>query len=177
MDLIRLFGENGRDLARHSKGIDDRPIITEHETKSISQEITFSKDVREDSVLLKTIREMSAEVGIQLRKNNLAGKTIKLKIRWPDFTTLTRQTTLSDPTDQDQIIAKTAIELVNTVRKPNQAVRLIGVGVTGLGAPIRQLGLWDMDVEKSRRLQQAMDALNEKYGRDVIHKGESNENS
>lgn len=177
MDLVRLFGENGRDLARHSKGIDDRPVVTEHETKSISQEITFSRDVRDDLVLMKTIREMSAEVGIQLRRNNLAGKTIKLKIRWPDFTTLTRQTTLNDSTDQDDLIAKTALELMSAVRKSNQAVRLIGVGISGLGAPIRQLGLWDMDVERSRRLQQAMDALNEKYGRDVIHKGEYNESS
>ncbi len=175
VELIRLFGENGRDLARHSKGIDDRPVVTEHETKSISQEITFSKDVRDDLALSRTIREMSAEVGLQLRKNNLAGKTIKLKIRWPDFTTLTRQTTLNDPTDQDEVIAKTALELLNVVRKSNQAVRLIGVGISGLGQPIRQLGLWDSDHEKTRRLQQAMDALNEKYGRDVIHKGEYNE--
>ena len=172
IDLIRLFGENGRDLARHARGIDDRPVITEHETKSISQEVTFSKDVRDDKVLEQTIREQSAEVARQLRKNNLAGKTIKLKIRWPDFTTLTRQTTLNDPTDQDDVIQKTALDLMRVVRKPNQAVRLIGVGVSGLGAPVRQLGLWDMDVERSRRLQQAMDALNEKYGRDVIHKGE-----
>src|SRR6266487_1630267 len=174
-DLIRLFGENGRDLARHSKGIDDRPIVTERETKSISQEITFSRDVRDDKTLEKTLREMSAEVGRQLRKNNLAGKTIKLKIRWPDFTTLTRQTTLNDPTDQDNVIEKFAIDLMNSVRKSNQAVRLIGVGVSGLGEPIRQLGLWDMDIERSRRLQQAVDTLNEKYGRDVIHKGEYNE--
>jgi hypothetical protein len=62
--------------------------------------------------------------------------------------------------------------LLKSIRKPNQAVRLIGVGVTGLGEPMRQLGLWDMDVERSRRLQEAMDTLNEKYGRDVIHKGE-----
>jgi DNA polymerase-4 len=171
-ELIRLFGENGRDLARHSKGIDDRPVVTEHETKSISQEITFSKDVRDDKVLEATVREQSVEVARQLRKNNLAGKTIKLKIRWPDFTTLTRQTTLNDPTDQDDVITRTALELLSVVRKSNQAVRLIGVGVSGLGAPIRQLGLWDMDVERSRRLQQAMDTLNEKYGRDVIRKGE-----
>jgi DNA polymerase-4 len=171
-ELIRLFGENGRDLARHAKGIDDRPIFTERETKSISQEVTFSKDVRDDKVLEQTVREQSAEVARQLRKNNLAGKTIKLKIRWPDFTTVTRQTTLNDPTDQDEVIIKTAIELLRAVRKPNQAVRLIGVGVSGLGAPVRQLGLWDMDVERSRRLQQAMDTLNEKYGRDVIRKGE-----
>jgi DNA polymerase-4 len=171
-ELIRLFGENGRDLARHSKGIDDRPIVTERETKSISQEVTFSKDVRNDKILEQTVREQSTEVARQLRKNNLAGRTIKLKIRWPDFTTLTRQTTLNDPTDQDDIIIRTALELLRTVRKPNQAVRLIGVGVSGLGAPIRQLGLWDMDVDRARRLQQAMDTLNEKYGRDVIHKGE-----
>jgi DNA polymerase-4 len=177
VELIRLFGENGRDLARHSRGIDDRPIVTEHETKSISQEITFSKDVRDDLALTKTIREMSAEVARQLRKNNLVGKTIKLKLRWPDFTTLTRQTTLNDSTDQDEVIAKTALELMNAVRKSNQAVRLIGVGISGLGQPIRQLGLWDMDVDRSRRLQQAMDALNEKYGRDVIHKGEWDENT
>jgi DNA polymerase-4 len=171
-ELVRLFGENGRDLARHAKGIDDRQVVTEHETKSISQEITFSKDVRDDKILEQTIREQSSEVARQLRRNNLAGKTIKLKIRWPDFTTLTRQTTLNDPTDQDEVIERNALELMRTVRKPNQAVRLIGVGVSGLGTPIRQLGLWDMDVERSRRLQQAVDELNEKYGRDVIRKGD-----
>ena len=171
-ELIRLFGENGRDLARHAKGIDDRPVVTEHETKSISQEVTFSKDVRDDKVLEQTVREQSIEVARQLRRNNLAGKTIKLKIRWPDFTTLTRQTTLNDPTDQDEAIERNALDLMRSVRKPNQAVRLIGVGVSGLGTPIRQLGLWDMDVERSRRLQQAMDELNEKYGRDVIRKGD-----
>lgn len=169
-EMVRLFGENGRDLARHAKGIDDRPIVTERETKSISQETTFSVDVRDDKVLEKTLREQSAEVARQLRKNNLAGKTIKLKIRWPDFTTLTRQTTLNSPTDQDDVIVKTALELMKSVRKPNQAVRLIGVGVSGLGQPIRQLGLWDMDNEKSRRLQEAVDTLQEKFGEDVIGK-------
>src|ERR1051325_6646204 len=100
-EMIRMFGENGRDLARHSKGIDDRPIATERETKSISQEITFSRDVRDDKVLEKTIHEQSAEVARQLRKNDLAGSTVKLKIRWPDFTTLTRQTTFNHRTDQE----------------------------------------------------------------------------
>ncbi len=181
-ELIRMFGENGRDLARHSKGIDDRPITTEHETKSISQEITYSRDVRDDKVLEKTLHEMSGEVGKQLRENNLAGKTIKLKLRWPDFTTLTRQTTLPSLTDQDEEIERVARDLLRSVRKPNQAVRLIGVGVTGLGQPIRQLSLWDsseahrkaavrINSEKERKLQEVMDKLQEKYGRNVIHKG------
>jgi DNA polymerase-4 len=179
-ELIRLFGENGRDLSRHAKGIDNRPIVTERETKSISQEITFSVDVRDDKVLQKTIREQSARVASQLRKSELAGSTIKLKIRWPDFTTLTRQTTLGYRTDQEDEIAEAALELMKSVRKPNQAVRLIGVGVSGLGQPIRQLGLWDtseavlrMDNEKSRKLQEALDVMREKYGSDVIHKGET----
>ena len=171
-DLIRLFGENGRDLAHHAKGIDNRAVVTERETKSVSQEITFSRDVRDDKMLEKTVREQSAEVARQLRKNELAGSTIKLKIRWPDFTTLTRQKTLNHRTDQEDEIAKAALELLRAVGKPNQYVRLIGVGVSGLGAPIRQLGLWDVDNEKSRKLQEAVDVLREKYGEDVIIKGE-----
>ncbi|HET9910658.1 MAG TPA: DNA polymerase IV, partial [Anaerolineales bacterium] len=181
-ELIRMFGENGRDLAKHSKGIDDRPIVTEHETKSISQEITYSRDVRDDKVLETTLHEMSVEVAAQLRRNNLAGRTIKLKLRWPDFTTLTRQTTLNSPTDQESEIERVALDLMRAVRKSNQAVRLIGVGVTGLGQPIRQLGLWDssearrtaavrINSERERKLQEVMDELQEKYGQNVIRKG------
>jgi DNA polymerase-4 len=170
-ELVQLFGEHGRDLARHARGIDDRPVETERETKSISQEITFSRDVRDDKTLEKTIREQSAEVARQLRKNELAGSTIKLKIRWPDFTTLTRQATLNHRTDQADEIANTALALMKSVRKPNQYVRLIGVGVSGLGAPIRQLGLWDVNGEKSRKLQEAVDSLQDRYGKGMIHKG------
>jgi DNA polymerase IV len=172
-ELIRMFGENGRDLARHSKGIDDRPITTEHETKSISQEITFSKDVRDDKVLEKTLHEQSVEVARQLRKNELAGSTVKLKIRWPDFTTLTRQTTFNYRTDREDEIENAALDLLRSVRKPNQAVRLIGVGVTGLGQPIRQLGLWDMGSEKERKLQEAVEELRGKYGKNIIQQGDS----
>jgi endonuclease III len=60
---------------------------------------------------------------------------------------------------------------MRSVRKTNQAVRLIGVGVSGLGQPIRQLGLWDFDSEKSRKLQDVLDILQDKYGKDVIKRG------
>jgi len=170
-EMVRLFGENGRELSRHAKGIDDRPIVTERETKSISQEETFVRDVRDDKSLEKTLREQAAEVARQLRKNNLAGTTIKLKIRWPDFTTLTRQTTLSQPTDQGEDISRIALDLMRTVRKSGQAVRLIGVGVSGLGPPIRQLGLWDVESEKAKKLQEIIKELQEKYGKDAINRG------
>ncbi len=171
-ELVNLFGENGRDLWRHAQGIDNRPIVTEYETKSVSQETTFNVDIRDDKTLEKTLREQSHEVARQLRKNDLAGKTVKLKIRWPDFTTLSRQVTLPTSTDNEDEIYKAVIKLLHTVRKPNQAVRLIGVGVSGIGAPVRQLSLWDVGSEKSRKLQEVVDQLQEKYGRDVIHKGE-----
>jgi hypothetical protein len=60
---------------------------------------------------------------------------------------------------------------MKAIRKPNQAVRLIGVGVSGLGQPVRQLGLWDVNSEKERRLQQVLDELQEKYGKHVIKRG------
>jgi DNA polymerase-4 len=171
-EMSRLFGENGRDLWYHAHGIDERPIVTEYETKSVSQETTFNIDVRDDKTLEETVREQSMDVGKQLRKNDLAGKTVKVKIRWPDFTTITRQVTLPTATDNGEEIYKAALKLLNIVRKSNQAVRLIGVGVSGIGAPIRQLSLWDEGSEKSRKLQQAVDALQEKYGKDVIDRGE-----
>ena len=174
-ELIRLFGESGRDLARYAKGQDERQVVTERETKSVSQETTFTRDVGDDLVLQKTLKEQAAEVGRQLRKNDLAGATIKLKIRWHDFTTLTRQTTLPSPINLDNEIVEAALKLLKSVRTSGQAVRLIGVGVSGLGPPIRQLGLWDTESEKSRRLQDAVDILREKYGDKVIHRGEASE--
>jgi DNA polymerase-4 len=170
-ELIRLFGENGREMAKHTRGQDERPVVTEHETKSISQEVTFSRDIRDDQSLEKTLMEMSEEVGRRLRKNNLAGTTIKLKLRWPDFTTLTRQVTLSSTTNQGSEIAETALGLLRKVRKSGQPVRLIGVGVSGLGEPMRQLELWGADSEKERKLQAVVDELREKFGDNAIKRG------
>lgn len=170
-ELVRLFGENGREMARHARGQDDRPVVTEREVKSISQEVTFSRDVRDDKSLEKTLIELSAKVGSRLRRNELAGTTVKLKIRWPDFTTLTRQVTLPSTTNQDNEIAETALNLLRKIRKSGQAVRLIGVGVSGLGSPMRQLELWETGFEKERKLQEILDELRGKYGNNAIKRG------
>ena len=171
-NLTDMFGEYGRELARRARGEDDRMVVTEHEAKSMSQETTFARDVRDDKVLERTLRQLAGDVAGFLRKANLAGATIRLKLRWPDFTTLTRQTTLPQRTDDEAIIAAAALHLLHSVRQSGQAVRLIGVGVSGLGYPIRQLELWDTISEKSRRLTAAIDLLRDKYGDEVIHRGE-----
>ncbi|HEX7621479.1 MAG TPA: DNA polymerase IV [Anaerolineales bacterium] len=170
-DLIRWFGENGRDLARRAKGVDDSPLSTGHDVKSVSQETTFASDVRDDKLLANTLRELSAQVGRRLRQAGIAGATIRIKLRWPDFTTLTRQVTMSQPTDQDEEIYRLALDLLGKVRPKGKAVRLIGVGVSGLGAPLRQLGLWDAESEKSRRLQEALDTVRARFGEKAIQRG------
>lgn len=170
-ELVRQFGENGRDMAKHARGQDDREVVTEREIKSVSQEVTFSRDVLDDKAIEEKLAKLSAQVGRRLRKNELAGTTVKLKIRWPDFTTLTRQVTLPNPTNQDNEIADAALDLLKKNRKPGQAVRLIGVGVSGLGEPMRQLELWGEDTEKERKLQNVLDELQEKFGDHAIKRG------
>ena len=170
-DLVQRFGENGRDLVRRAQGVDDSPVVNEHAVKSISQETTFARDERDDKVLAETLRGLSAQVGRRLRQAGLAGTTVKLKLRWPDFTTLTRQISLPGPTDQDEQIYSTALELLAKVREKGKAVRLIGVGVSGLGAPLHQMELWGAQSERSRKLQQTLDELQERFGRKSIQRG------
>ena len=171
-DLVKVFGKAGHDFVLRSRGIDDSPIITEHEAKSISQETTYAQDVSEVSALQRTLREHSEMVGRRLRQAGLSGTTIKIKIRWPDFTTLTRQTTLQQPTNQDDEIYRAACKLFQSVWQPRRPVRLLGVGISNLTTPVRQLSLWDTQSEKSQRLQEAIDLLREKFGDQMIRRGE-----
>jgi DNA polymerase-4 len=170
-DLARRFGQNGSDLARHAQGIDDRPVDTDRETKSVSTEITYTRDVADRQTLLRTLRDLSDQVGRRLRAATLAGTTIRLKLRWPDFTTLSRQTTLPQPTDLDDEIYAAALRLFDSEWRPGRAVRLLGVGVSHLGPPARQLSLLDPAPEKNRKLLEAMDKLNDKYGDKTIQRG------
>jgi DNA polymerase-4 len=172
-DLVRRFGKHGHDLARHARGIDDRPIVTSHAAKSISQETTFAQDVRDGTALRRTLQQQAADLGRKLRREHLSCVTVKLKLRWPDFTTLTRQATLAEPTDQEAEISAVALRLFEQVWESGRAVRLIGVGVSGLGAPPRQLGLWDAepaDAEQQRRVQAAIAALRERFGAGVVRR-------
>lgn len=170
VELVRLFGKNGADLSIRARGIDERPVEPSHETKSISQETTFSKDIADADSLQRTLRSLSEGVGRRLRKENLCGTTVKVKLRWQNFTTLTRQVTLSQPTDQDSEIFEAALALFKANWRKGQLVRLLGVGVSGLGPPVRQLSLWDDGAERERRLQAAVDALRERYGRNIVQR-------
>ncbi|PWH12529.1 MAG: DNA polymerase IV [Anaerolineae bacterium] len=171
-ELTTCFGVAGSQMWQHARGFDARPVITEHVTKSISQETTFAHDVADDKMLEQVVREMAAKVGKRLRRENLAASTVKLKLRWPNFTTLTRQITLPTCTDLDEDIGSAALHLLHKVRQPAQAVRLIGVGVSGLGEPIRQISLWKAaGDEKKRAFHRVFDDLQDKYGEKIVKKG------
>ncbi len=176
-DLARRFGQHGEDLARRARGSDDRPIVTERATKSISQETTFARDVTDRATLERTLREQAAEIAQKLRREDLMGTTVKLKIRWPDFTTPTRQLTLPQPTDEPEVIAEAALRLFGQIWSGAQAVRLIGVGVSGLGTPPRQLSLWDAPLAptpeeqaRQRRVEAALAAIQARFGAGAVRR-------
>ena len=169
--LKMLFGRFGPDLIDLARGIDNRPVETEHTVKSISNEITFSHDQTETRRLLNTLRALSEKVGSRLRKASLAGTTIQIKLRWSDFTTITRQTTLTSATNLDQEIFDAAVALFRENWPKGKPVRLMGVGVTGLGPPAYQLSLWDDFHQQEARLLNAVDNLRERFGRDIIKRG------
>jgi DNA polymerase-4 len=168
--LVRHFGKMGHELARRAHGIDDSPVITQHVEKSVSQETTFAHDVGDGETLRRTLLHQSEGVGRRLRRSGLAGTTVSLKLRWPDFSTFTRQTTLPWPTNQDDEIHAAAVRLLEGVWRIGSPVRLIGVGVSGLGPPLRQLGLWETDSDKGQRLQETLDTLRERYGNKAVRR-------
>ena len=101
---------------QQARGIDDSPVVVEREEKSLSWEVTFAEDVGDRQVLRKTLLSLSEDVARRLWKRGLHGRTVKLKLRYADFTTLTRQVTLDVPTDLEQVIFDQAIRLCNNAR-------------------------------------------------------------
>jgi DNA polymerase-4 len=171
--LVDLFGARGKYLATSAVGRDDRPVREAREAKSISAETTFSRDVASETELRRTFLVLSERVGRRLRRDGLAGGTVRVKVRWPDFTTLTRQTSLEQNTDQDAEIFQIAWSLFGRVWKPGRKVRLIGVGVADLAPPVRQLELFDRAWQQEARLLRAMDSIRGKFGSAALCRGSS----
>lgn len=169
--LEMMFGRFGPDLRQRALGIDHRPVVTEHEVKSVSNEITFARDITDEETLLHQLMQLSEKVAGRLREDSLAGNTVQVKLRWSDFTTITRQKTLPTVTNLDQEIFACAHSLFQANWPKGKPVRLVGVGVSGLGDPVYQLRLWDDDQQKSGDLLDAIDRLKKRFGKDSIQRG------
>ncbi len=172
-DLVRRFGEHGRQMSAASQGRDDRPVESEHEAKSISAETTFARDVSDAAVLHRTLLELTEQVGQGLRRDGLAARTVKIKVRWPPFETITRQVTLPGTVELDNEILAAGWALFEQVWKPGKRVRLIGIGVSGLTDPARQLSIFDAPDQgftRRRKAADVIDRLRDKYGDAAIQR-------
>lgn len=171
VELVRRFGKNGYELSQRAQGIDHSPIVTEHEAKSISQEVTYARDESDPEILYRTLEEQSERIARQLHKHGLTARTIKIKLRWPKFVTVTRQVTLTQPTREAEVIAANAIQLFQRLWSTGRPVRLLGVGASGLVSPPQQIGLWDVDWESEYKIQDLLAEIQEKYGEEALSRG------
>ena len=184
--LIDRFGSRGEWFWQLARGLDDRSVSVERETKSISSEMTFAEDVGSETRLASVISEQSANVAQRLKEHGFRARTVQIKLRLSDFTTFTRQKTLIRPTSDSATIEQTALALLREQLSPVRKFRLVGVGVSGLEQrPLAaQLSLFDQSGEPSveppqstarrerqRAVDEAVKELNEKYGGDIVHFG------
>jgi DNA polymerase-4 len=140
--LQAQFGRQGLEMANQARGEDERPVVTEHEVKSISQERTFSRDLADAEVLEEQLQEMSQRVARRLQRTELAAGTVAIKLRYADFSTLTRQMALDVPTDDGAVIYQAALTLLRRTWQRGRPVRLLGVAARQLSPPAGQLPLW-----------------------------------
>jgi len=171
----RRLGKHGPELYDKARGIDPSPVRLSREVKSISAENTFEADVSSREALAVWLLHQSERVGRQLRKKGLLGRTVTLKLKYSDFTQITRSKTLAEPTDCDETIFAAARALLDGVPLGRPA-RLVGVGVSGFGAVQVRPDLWhdprDSAVRaRPRRLDAAIDAIRDRFGRDAIRRG------
>lgn len=131
-ELVGLLGEaHGRSLYRLARAQDDRPVTSERESKSVSVEDTFDRDITDRPLLAALAQGMAGRVASRLAGAGLSGRTVTLKVRLHDFTTLSRSATLPGPTDDSRVVSRVAVRLLDEIDTTG-GIRLLGVGVSGL---------------------------------------------
>ncbi len=131
-ELVRLVGKaHGTGLFHLSRAEDDRPVLAEREAKSVSVEGTYETDLTDRKLMEGLLTRQAGEVATRLRKHGLSGRTVTIKVRLHDFTTLNRSSTLPSPTDSTIVVGRVARSLLADL-DTSGGVRLLGVGVSGL---------------------------------------------
>jgi DNA polymerase-4 len=174
---VRRLGKAGAVLYNRARGIDEREVIPFTAPKSESAENTFDADTLDRGELEIRLFRQAERVGTSLRRQNLAGRTITLKVKYADFCMLTRSMTLSEPTDSTSRIYESAVALL-TALNPTRKLRLIGIAVSrfGWGCAARQCSLWpekdeSRREERNKALDAALDTLRDRFGEDAVVRG------
>jgi len=153
-----------------SWGIDPRTVQTRAEEKSVGHEVTFETDVVDPQIVRREILRLSGMVAQRLRRAGVTGRTVVLKLRFHDFSTITRSRTLSDPTDVGRRIYDEVSDIydaVATTTDRDLRIRLVGVRVEQLGETAGQQALWD-DNEDWSEVEDVMDAVSARFGRGSV---------
>jgi DNA polymerase-4 len=168
-ELMRRYGEDGLRLSRLARGIDARSVDPARETKSISAETTFERDIGEFRPLEQTLWHLTEKVSRRLKAEALAGTTVTLKLKSADFKLRTRAQSLGSPTQLAARIFAAGRELLKREVGATR-FRLIGIGVSNLEAADGS-DLADLIDRRGAQAEHAVDKLREKFGRDAVVKG------
>jgi DNA polymerase-4 len=175
--LAARFGETGYQLHRLARGIDDRPVTVGAAAKSIGHEITFQTDTADREFLAGVLLCLTEQVARSLRRQQVKGRVITVKLRDSSFKTVTRRVTLATPTDFEEQIYREALNLAERAGWGGRWVRLIGVGVSNFEVGgVVQLGLFEEETTaperpELRQLHQTVDALKDRFGEAAVTKG------
>ncbi|MCX6992875.1 MAG: DNA polymerase IV [Kiritimatiellaeota bacterium] len=178
--LERLFGKAGAaDMADLARGRDSRPVVTHWEEKSISNEHTFSEDEADMERVRQRLLELAEEVGGRLRKSGKLARTAQIKLRFGDFSTITRQMSFPEALNSDRKLITSALALFERERV-KRAIRLVGFGVSNLVAPdqavpaqrelFKELSGRGPD-DRNKKIDQAVDRVRHSFGNDAIKRG------
>jgi DNA polymerase IV len=168
--LLRRETHKFRDRA---SGIDDRPVVSDAPEKQISAEETFDTDIRDHKELQERLAQLADRATARLRARQLKAGMVSIKIRRRDFETFTRQKSFNPPTQETRLVAQVAADLLDgwLAEQPRAAVRLLGVGVSGL-LPARQLDLFtSLESAESQKLDEALDRIHGRFGTEAIRRG------
>lgn len=168
--LSALLGNQGPLLKALSLGIDERPIISSRQVKSIGDESTYEYDLTDRPTIDREIAIHSDIVAQRLRRHDLAARTISLKIRFASFKTIMRSLSLEEGTNLQETIDSACQTLLSRIPL-TEGIRLIGVTASNLGAPLSIPSLFSDKEEKRARAAKAMDSIQQKYGRKALQKG------
>ncbi|MDP5094837.1 MAG: DNA polymerase IV, partial [Candidatus Nanopelagicales bacterium] len=172
--LTRALGQaSGDRLHDLAWGRDERGVVPDAVEKSIGNEETFARDIDDPEMIHREILRLAQKVAARVRRQGHLGRTVVLKVRFADFTTITRSRTLETPTDVGQVIYTTAVELYAALRLQRARIRLVGVRLEGLldaATRVEQLIFDDSaaDPADRRAAEVAADRLRERFGRDVV---------
>ena len=185
--LIPLVGNQARRIWELANGIDDRPVETDRKIQSIGAEETYEEDLTDGSAIELEFRYFANRLSKRLRKRNLLGHTVSIKVRYDDFTTVSRQKRLDTPSDHEHVFFETALLLWNKLMQDKTSKQLNGVTFMDPPGPIRLLGLTvsglDEEVpmqdslfespknETENKLAGVLDSLESKFGETAVMSG------